>query len=136
MKTILRKVIRACVDDECILRHEFKFADGKCAVALARLAHEREQFVEDLKRLGDAQPPHDGSWRELSREAARNIVVTAAGRNNGDAITSCRHSRVRTLATYDEALQTPSLPDELHRVLEAQRRRLQEEELELDQLQF
>jgi hypothetical protein len=132
---VLRKLIRACVDDECTLRHESNFVDGSAREALARLAHEREQFVEDLERLGQWQPPHDGSWAELSREAGRNIVVTAAGRNNGDAIATCRHSRARTEALYDEALQAP-WPDETRRVLEAQRRRLQDALLELSQLQF
>jgi hypothetical protein len=123
------------VDDECTLRHEFKFVDGNCAEALARLAHEREEFVEALERLGGSQQPHDGSWSELAREAARNIMVTAAGRNKGDAVATCRHSRTRTEAAYDEALQA-TWPSDTRRVLEAQRERLHVEELELNRLQF
>jgi hypothetical protein len=137
MKTsdVLRNLVRACVDDECTLRHEFKLVDGKCAEALARLAHEREHFVEELERLGGSQQAHDGSWTELSREMGRSLWVTAVGPNNGDAITTCRHSRARTEAVYDEALRTP-WPEDTRRVIEAQRRLLHEEELELDRLQF
>jgi hypothetical protein len=75
------------------------------------------------------------SWIELSREARRNAWVAAAGRNSGDAIASCRHSRARTEAVYDEALQAP-WSDEIQRVLAAQRRRLHDEAAELIQLQF
>jgi hypothetical protein len=137
MKTsdILRKLIRACVDDERTLRHESKLVDAGRAEALMRLAREREQFVTDLERLAEREQPHDGSWAELSREAARDVWVTAAGRNNGDAIRSCRHSRTRTEALYDKALQG-SWPDEVLRVLAAQRRRLHDETEELDRLQF
>jgi hypothetical protein len=136
MKTddVLGKLIRGCVDDECTLRHEFRLVDGRCAEALARLAHEREQFVEQLERLGGSQQPHEGSWAELSREARRSLWVTAAGRNNGDAIATCRHSRARTEALYDEALQAP-WPEDTRRVIEAQRQRLHDEAVELDQLQ-
>jgi hypothetical protein len=61
--------------------------------------------------------------------------VAAAGRNNGDAITSCRHSRARTEALYEEALRV-SWPEEIHRVLTEQRRRLGDEADELNRLQF
>jgi hypothetical protein len=132
---ILRRLISACVDDECTLRHEFKFVDGACAEALSRLAHEREQFVEDLERLGGSQQAHDGSWSELAREAARNMMVAAAGRNKGDAVATCRHSRARTEAIYDEALQA-TWPTDTRRLIEAQRERLQAEALELNRLQF
>jgi hypothetical protein len=132
---ILRKLIRACVDDGHTLRHEAKFVDPGRVEALTRLARERDQFVADLERLANREQPHDGSWSELSREAERNVWVAAAGRNSGDAITSCRHSRARTKALYDEALQA-SWPDEIQRVLAAQQRRLHEEADELNKLQF
>jgi hypothetical protein len=137
MKTdaVLGKLIRGCVDDECTLRHEFRHVEGRCAETLARLAHEREQFVEQLERLGGPQQPHEGSWAELTREARRSLWVTAAGRNNGDAIATCRQSRARTEALYDEALQAP-WPDETRRLIEAQKQRLHDEAVELDQLQF
>lgn len=131
----LRKVIRACVDDVRTLRHESKLVDGARAEALTRLALEREQFVTDLERLAGREQPHDGSWSELSREAERDVWVAAAGRNIGDAITSYRHSRARTEALYDEALQA-RWPDEIQRVLAAQRSRLHDEVYELDKLQF
>jgi hypothetical protein len=105
------------------------------AETLMRLAGEREQFVKDLERLAKCEQPHNGSWGELSREAQRNVWVAAAGRNSGDAIRSCRHSRARTEAVYDEALNA-SWSDELQRVLAAQRRRLHDEADELIQLQF
>jgi hypothetical protein len=132
---LLRKVIRACVDDWRTLRHEAKFVDGARAEALIRWALEREQFVADLERLAGREQPHDGSWSELSREAERNVWVAAAGRNVGDAITSCRHSRARTEALYDEALQAP-WPDEIQRVLVEQRRRVHDEADELNKLGF
>jgi hypothetical protein len=137
MKTsdAIRKLIRACVDDERTLRHECKFVDPGRAETLTRLACEREQFVADLERLGECAQHHDGSWAELSREIGRDIWVTAAGRNNGDAITTCRHSRARTEALYDQALQA-SWPDATLRVLAAQRCRLHDEADVLNKLQF
>jgi hypothetical protein len=131
----LRRLIRACIDDGRTLRHESRLVDEVRAEALTRLAGEREQFVTDLERLARCVQPHDGSWGELSREARRSVWVAAAGRNSGDAITSCRHSRARTEAVYDQALQA-SWPDEIQRVLAAQRRRLHDEADELIQLQF
>jgi hypothetical protein len=132
---LLRRLIRACVDDGRTLRHESKLVDEVRAEALMRLAREREQFVMDLERLAKCEQPHDGSWGELSRETRRNVWVAAAGRNSGDAITSCRRSRARTEAVYDEALQA-SWPDEIQRVLAAQRHRVHGEADELIQLQF
>ncbi len=132
---VLRNLIRACVDDGRTLRHESKFVDGARAEALARLVGEREEFVMDLERLAKREQPHDGSFSELSREAERDVWVAAAGRNIGDAIASCRHSRARTEALYDQALEA-SWPDEIQRVLAAQRRRLHEEADELNKLQF
>jgi hypothetical protein len=132
---VLRKLIRACVDDERTLRHESTCVGDARAEALSRLAREREQFVTDLERLAKREQPHDGSWSELSREAERDVWVAAAGRNSGDAITSCRHSHARTQALYDEALQT-SWPEEIQRVLAEQRRRLHNEADELIKLQF
>lgn len=132
---VLRKLIRACVDDGCTLRHESKLVDHVRAEVLTRLAREREQFVMDLARLAKCEQPHAGSWGELSREARRNVWVTAAGHNSRDAIASCRHSRARTEAVYDEAMQA-SWPEEIQRALEAQRRRLHDEADELIQLQF
>jgi hypothetical protein len=119
--------MRACVDDGRTLRHESKLVDPVRAEALTRLAGEREQFVTDLERFAKCERSRQGSWR--------NVWVAAAGRNSSDAITSCRHSRARTEAVYDEALQA-SWPDEIQRVLAAQRRRLHDEAQELVQLQF
>jgi hypothetical protein len=68
------------------------------------------------------------------REGARDVWVSAAGPNCGDAIGACRHSRARTEERYDEALQMP-WPDEIRRVLAAQRHRLHDEASELIQLQ-
>lgn len=131
----LRKLIRACVDDGRTLRHESKLVDAARAEALTRLAREREEFVATLERLAQSQQPHDGSWRELSREVKRDVWVAAAGRNNGDAIASCRRSRARTEALYDEALQAP-WPDEIRQVLTAFRHLLHNEADELIKLQF
>ena len=132
---LLRRLIRACVDDERTLRHERTFVDAARAETLTRLARERGQFVSELERLGQHQEPRDGSWIELSREAVRDLRVTMGGRNTTDAITACRHSRARTEAVYDEALKAP-WPDEIVRVLTAQRGCLRDETGELDQLQF
>ncbi len=132
---VLRRLIRACVDDGRTLRHESKLVDEVRAETLTRMAGEREQFVTDLERVAHCEQPHDGSWRQLSREARRNVWVAAAGLNSGDAITSCRHSRTRTEAAYEEAQQAP-WPDEVQRVLAAQRRRLHDEADELIHLQF
>lgn len=132
---VLRKLIRACVDDGRTLRHESKFVSDEHAQALARLVGERERFVMDLERFAKREQPHDGSWSELSREAERDVWVAAAGRNIGDAIAICRHSRARTEALYDEALEA-SWPDEIQGVLAAQRRRLHEEADELNKLQL
>jgi hypothetical protein len=137
MKTspLLRKLIRACVDDERTLRHESQFVDASIAVALRRLAREREHFVADLERVGECQVPGDGSWGELSREAARALWVAAAGPNKGDALATCRHSRARTEALYDKALQA-SWPDGIRFVLASQQRCLHDEAADLYQLQF
>lgn len=129
----LRKLILACVDHECTLRQEAKFVDATRAAALTRLAHERGQLVADLERLGKCPQPHDGSWAELAREAWRGICVTAAGRNARDAISSCRNSRARAEAAYDEALQA-SWPLEISNALAAQRRGLRDEATALDTL--
>ncbi len=131
----LRKLIRACVDDECTLRHESTLVDPLRADALTHLARERERFVMDLERLAETQQPHDGSWSELSREARRNVWVAAAGPNSGDAIWSCRRSRARTEARFDKALKS-SWPAEIQRLLVAQRCRLRDEADELVALQF
>jgi hypothetical protein len=133
--TLLRNLIRACVDDERTLQHESKFVDATRAAALTRLARERGQFIAELERLGPHEEPHDGSWRELSRELGRDLRVTAGGRNSTDAITACRHSRARTETVYDEAMLAP-WPDEIARVLRAQRGSLRDETGELDRLQF
>ena len=132
---ILRNVIRACVDDERTLRHESRLVGEARAEALARLARERGQFVTDLERLAGREEAHDGSWSELSHEAEREVWVAAAGRNSGDAITSCRQSLARTEALYDEALRA-AWPDEVHRLLAKQRRRLHDDSDELVKLQF
>ena len=132
---LLRKLIRACVDDWRTLRHESKFVDGTRAETLARLAHEREEFVADLERVAGREQPHDGSWSELSREVERDVRVAVAGRDASDAIASCRHSRARTEATYDDALEA-SWPEETQRMLTAQRGRLHDEADELIHLQF
>jgi hypothetical protein len=115
--------------------NECKFVDAGRAQTLTRLAREREQFVAELEWLGQGVQAHDGSWTELSREVGRDIWVMAAGRNAGDAITTCRYSRARTEALYDEALQA-SWPDKIRCVLAAQRRRLHDETDELIKLQF
>jgi hypothetical protein len=132
---VLRKLVRGCVDDERTLRRECKFVDASRTEALTRLAREREQFVVDLERLGKFVQPHDGSWAERWREWGRSLWVTAAGRNNGDAIAECRRSRARTEALYDQALQT-SQPNDITRVLAAQRRQISDETDELTMLQF
>ncbi len=133
---MLRRLIGACIDDGSTLQHERKFVDASRAAKLARLAREREQFVVDLERLQEASQHRTVvSWTELVREATRNVKVAAAGRNNGDAIASCRHSRARTEARYDDAMLGP-WPDETRRVLEAHLRRLHDEADELNQLQF
>jgi hypothetical protein len=136
MKTsdVLRKLIRGCADDEHTLRHESRLVDAVRAEALRRLARERGEFVTDLVRLAKCEHPHDGSWTELSREAGRALWVVAAGRNNGDAIASCRRSRSRTEALYDEALRG-SWPDETMRVLSAHRRRIHDEIAALRELE-
>lgn len=132
---LLRKLIAACVDDARTLLHESKFVDASRAEILTRLAKEREGFVTELERLGVPGQRHDGSWSELLREAGRTTEVAAAGRNSGDAVATCRHSRTRTESHYDEAVEAVC-PDEVRCVIEAQRRRLHDEAEELDRLQF
>jgi hypothetical protein len=131
----LRRLIRACVDDERTLRHERRFVDAGRGKTLARLAHEREHFISELERFSGGSRRHDGSWPELLREAGRNIWVKAAGVNNGDAVAACRHSRARTESLYDDAMQW-TWPDEVRRLLETQRGRLHDEALALNRLQF
>jgi hypothetical protein len=138
MKTskLLWALIGACVDDQWTLQHERAFADARAAKTLTRLALERAQFVEDLERLGEpARSRPTVSWAEFFREVGRDLWVTAAGRNNGDAIATCRRSRARTEMRYDGAMQGP-LPDEIRSVLAFQRSRLQDEADELTRLQF
>ena len=133
---VVRKLIRACVDDERTLQHECKFVGPGRSAHLMRLARERRQFVGDLERLaapGQAAP--GGSLGELLREALRNLRVVAGGPNSGDAIASCRQSRSRTQACYDRALLGP-MADEPRCVLESQRRRLDEEALGLSRLEL
>ena len=130
---VIHKLIRACVDDERTLRHECRFVDPTRAATLMRLAAERKQFVADLERFDGTASPL-GSPAELSREVGRDLWVTAAGRNIGDAIGVCRHSRARTEAAYDHALED-SLPRQVLDVLTEQRGRLHDEIAVLDQLQ-
>jgi hypothetical protein len=136
MKTshVIHKLIRACVDDERTLRNESRFVDPTRAATLMQLAAEREHFVADLERFEGAPASRVGSMAELSREAGRDVWVAAAGRNSGDAIASCRHSRARTEAVYERALEE-YLPDEILDVLTEQRGRLHDEIAVLDQLQ-
>jgi hypothetical protein len=134
--TILRKLIRACVDDECTLRHESSFVDPARAHAIAELVREREQFIEELERFGlQGTRRPTGSWTELLSEAGRNVWVVAAGRNNTDAIATCEHSRARTERRYEDAMQE-ALPDPIRDVLEAHFTRLHQEADELNQLRF
>jgi hypothetical protein len=138
MKTpaAIRRLISACVDDERTLRHERGFVDPTRAAALARMGRERAQFVDDLERLvGPSRSRATGSWAELFRELGRNLQVLAGGRNNGDAIAACRHSRARTEALYEQAMQRP-WQDRMRVVLEGQQRRLEEASAELNRLQF
>jgi hypothetical protein len=138
MKTasVLRKLICACVDDERTVRHERTFVDAQRAGALTRLARNRSRFVDDLEQLvGHTPRRSDGSWVELLREAARSVKVVAAGRNNGDAIATCRHSCARVEARFDQAMRT-QWPDAIQQLLEAQQSCLHDESAELDQLQF
>jgi hypothetical protein len=133
---LLRGLICACVDDQWTLQHERAFVDARAAETLTRLALERAQFVKDLERLGEpAQSRRTVSWAEFFREVGRNVWVTAAGPNNGDAIATCRRSRARTETRYDGAMRGP-LPDEIRSVLAVQRSRLQDEADELNRLQF
>ena len=53
--SVFRRLIRACVDDECTLRHESTLVDAGRAEALTRLARERGQFVADLERLAECE---------------------------------------------------------------------------------
>jgi hypothetical protein len=133
MKTsdVIHKLIRACVDDERTLRHESRFVDPARAATLMKLADEREQFVADLQPF-DGTPPV-GSPAELSREVGRDLWVTAAGPNIGDAIAVCRHSLARTEAAYEHALEE-YLPDPVLDVLTEQRGRLHDEIEVLNQL--
>ncbi|HLK40693.1 MAG TPA: hypothetical protein VKU41_28265 [Polyangiaceae bacterium] len=138
MKTpnVLRKLVRACVDDEKTLLHESHFVDARRAAVLTRMAYEREELVADLEQLLEPAPRRPtGSWRELLREARRTVWVWAAGPNNGDAIGACRRSCARTGTTYDRAMQAP-LSEETRRILTAHRRRLQDEINALNLLQF
>ncbi len=129
-------MIRACVDDQWTLRHERTFVDAGRGETLTRLALERSQFVEELERLGErAQSRPHASWSEFLRELGRDVWVSAAGRNNGDAIATCRRSRARTEARYDDAIRRP-LPDEIRTVLAAQRCCLCDEADELNRLRF
>jgi hypothetical protein len=129
----LRQVILACVDDERTLRHESRFVDLRRGATLMRLADERGQYVAELEQLAARPEPHDGSWTELAREAAHNLQVILGRRSTRDALLACRHSRARTEAVYDRALQEV-WPEEVARVLASQRVRIHEEADELDGL--
>lgn len=133
----LKTLIRACVDDARTLRHERTLVDAGRAEVLRRLAREREHFVEELEHLGArGQSRPSSSLTELLREVGRSAAVLAAGcANNGDAIASCRHSRARTEARYEAALQR-TWPDEIRHVLVEQRRCLHDEASTLDEIQF
>jgi hypothetical protein len=138
MKTseVLEGLVRACADDERTLQNERRFVTPGHAGTLIRLARERAEFMDDLERLGArSQRRARGSWAELVREARRWLWVLAAGRNNGDAIASCRHSHARVEARYDEAMER-SCPEEVCRVLAVQRGLLHDETGQLNQLQF
>ncbi len=132
----LEKLMRACIDDKRILEHEAKLTNERCVPTLTRLAEEREQFITELERLAHTGKPRpSGSWGELLREASRDIWVSASGRNSGDAVATCRHSRARTEALYEKAMEE-SWPDEMRVVLEAQHHRLHDEAAELNRIQF
>jgi hypothetical protein len=127
-------LIRACVDDEHTLRHEASIVGDALAVTLGRLAAERAAFVTALERIQERESSHDGSWREMSREAAREVWLAAAGANDGDAMAACRHSSARTAAVYEEALLLP-WPDATLSVLMAQYKALREDRAWLDKLE-
>lgn len=133
---MLRGLMRACVDDERTLKHESGLVDDGRAGTLTRLARERMRFVDELEALaqvGGRRPK--GTWAAMVREAARNVWVVAVGKNNGDAIAVCRHSRGRTEALYDEALRL-TWPEATSSLLADHRRRLHDETQELNQIQF
>lgn len=125
--------MRACVDDKRILEHESKLSNERCAPTLERLAREREQFISALERAGSPRP--QASWMELLRETSRDVWVSASGRNTGDAVATCRHSRARTEQSYDDAMEE-SWPTEMRLLLEAQRTRIHDEAAELNRIQF
>jgi hypothetical protein len=133
---VLRKLISAFVDDERTLLHERNFVDGGHTGTLTRLARKRAQFVVELQQLvGPTQRRADGSWSELLREAGRSLKVAVAGRNNGDAIATCRQSSARIEARFDQTMRSP-WPDSIRQMMEAQQCCLEDDSAELDQLQF
>ena len=132
--SVLRTLIRACVDDERTLRNARRFVAADDAEALERLAAEREQFVVDLELLaGPSQRRPTGSWTQLLREAGHDAWVTAAGPNRGDAIATCRDSRARTEARFDVAMQE-SVPGIVRAAIETQRGLVHDEADQLNRL--
>lgn len=102
----IRGLIRACVDDQRTLLHESKRVGGTLGTTLGKFAHERGDFMTELERLAKRPGRRpSGSLAEHVREAARAIWVLGCGPNQGDAIASCRHSRARTQAHYDQAMR-------------------------------
>jgi hypothetical protein len=132
---VLRRLMRACLDDERTLLREGKLVDARRAVALERMAHQRDDFLVSLEALAAHRRPSTGTWSDLLREAWRDLWVVLAGRNNGDAIATCRQSNARMEARYDVALRGPWSKN-ARRLLESQRAMIEGERTELNQLQF
>ncbi len=135
---VVAPLIRACRDDGRTLASQRPFVGPHGAEALGRMAREREGFVAELQRLSGAVPDRSSgsvSWRELLREAKTSLWGVMAGHNAGDAIASCRRFSARTEARYASAMAR-TMPDEVRRVITAQRDRLRDEAGELTLLQF
>lgn len=130
----IRGLIRACVDDQRTLLHEATLVGAGLGARLGQLAHDRGLFLTDLEHLApESRARPGGSVAEHVREAARDLWVLGCGRNHGDALAVCRHSRARTQARYEEALRH-TWPSHIAWLLGEQSRLLEAEAQELAQI--
>jgi len=102
------KVLNACLDDERTLEHESRLVDEESGGTLARLARQRESFI-DVAKLAPATkesgPPHPRrSLRSTAREIFRSIRVELWGKNRGDSMAECRRANARARDSLEKAL--------------------------------
>lgn len=135
----IRRLVRACRNDERTLRFEGDFVRSRERRALlGEIAAERADFVRALEEL---EPPAGAHRPEGSPFAAVGRVGRAMRghlgvRTDGDAVAHCRGSLGRTAALYERVLALPGIDPRMLSLLNDQHARVADEHRQLAYAQF